>query len=155
MIKNTELIIRKNCNIKSRQWWLKHIKKLSVLLEKSLPKEKNKLLNNSGFTLLITNDAEIKRLNSKFRKINKSTDVLSFQLAKNEQIKNKYLGDIVISVKKAIKQAKEKHFPVETELLMLLIHGYLHLLGHDHYSKSTAKQMFSLQNKMLLELVFY
>ena len=149
------MIIRKNCNIKSRQWWLKYFKKLQVLLIKHLPKEKAKLIKESILTLLITNNFEIKKLNSKYRKINKPTDVLSFYLNKPEQIKNKYLGDIVISYEKAKKQAEEKIFPIKNELLMLLVHGYLHLLGYDHIIKKDAKQMFALQNKILLELVFY
>ena len=155
MIRNIELIIRKNCNIKSRQWWLKYIKKLHKILANHLPRKKFKYLNKAGLTLLITNNSEIKKLNFKFRKINKSTDVLSFHLDKKEQIKNKYLGDIIISYEKAKKQANEKKFSVESELLMLLIHGYLHLLGYDHMIKKDAKKMFALQNKMLVEMIFY
>ena len=154
-ITNFELLIRKKCNIKSRQWWLKYLKKLQGLLIKNLPKQRIKLAKNSTLTLLITNNYEIKELNLRHRKINKPTDVLSFHLSKKEQIKNKYLGDIVISYEKAKKQASEKHFPVEGELLMLLIHGYLHLLGYNHKLKKDAKQMFALQNKIFLELVFY
>ncbi len=155
MTKHVELIIRNNCNIKSRQWWLKYINKLHKILFNHLPKKKYKSIRGFGFTLLITNDLEIKRLNLKFRRINKPTDVLSFQLGKNEQLRNKYLGDIVISSQQAAKQAKEKHFPTESELLMLLTHGYLHLAGYDHMIKREAKQMFALQNKILLELLFY
>ena len=154
-ITNFEVIIRKNCNIKSRQWWLKYLKKLKDLFIKHLPELKSKLVKKSILTLLITNNNEIKKLNYKYRKINKPTDVLSFHLNQKEQIKNKYLGDIVISYQIAKKQAYEKDFPVESELLMLLIHGYLHLLGYDHKLKKDAKQMFALQNKILLELVFY
>ena len=150
-----EVIIRKNCNIKSRQWWFKYLKKLKGLLLNHLAESKFELIKKSTLTLLITNNTEIKNLNYKHRKINKPTDVLSFHLSKKEQIKNKYLGDIVISYEKAKKQADEKHFPIESELLMLLIHGYLHLLGYDHKLKKDAKQMFTLQNKILLETVFY
>ena len=152
---NIEVIIRKNCDIKSRQWWLKYLEKLKDLLIKYLPKSKIRLAKESNCTLLITNNREIQKLNNKHRKINKATDVLSFHLYKNEQRKNKYLGDIVISHEKAKQQANEKHFPVESELLMLLIHGYLHLLEYDHKLKKDAKQMFALQNKILLELLFY
>ena len=150
-----EVIIRKNCNIKSRQWWLEYLKKLKGLLLKHLAESKFELIKKSTLTLLITNNTEIKKLNYKHRKINKPTDVLSFHLNKKEQIKNKYLGDIVISYEKAKKQADEKLFPRESELLMLLIHSYLHLLGYDHKLKKDAKQMFKLQNKILLETLFY
>ncbi len=154
-ITNFELIIRKGSNIKSRQWWLKYLKKLKTLLLKHLPKSKIRLVEKSTLTLLITNNTEMQKLNYSHRKINKPTDVLSFHLDKTEQIKNKYLGDIVISYEKAKKQANEKHFPIESELLLLLVHGYLHLLGYDHKLKKDAKQMFALQNKLLLEIIFY
>ena len=152
-ITNFELIIRKGLTIKSRQWWLRYLKKLKGLLIKHLPKSKTGLIKKTTVTLLITNNFEVQKLNYKYRKINKPTDVLSFCL--KEQIKNKCLGDIVISYEKAKKQADEKHFPVESELLMLLIHGYLHLLGYDHMIKRDAKQMFTLQNKILLKMLFY
>lgn len=151
-----ELIIRKNCNIKSRQWWLKYLNKLQKLLIRhlSMPmsKQKTKLARNSTLTLLITNNSEIQKLNHRYRQTNKPTDVLSFYLTKNEQVKNKYLGDIVISCEKAKKQAKEKHCSIEIELLMLLIHGYLHLLGYDHMIKREARQMLATQNNILKEL---
>ncbi len=153
-IQNFELITRKNCNIRSRQWWVKYLKKLKGLLTKHLPKSKILLAKNSTLTLLITNNTEIQKLNYKHRKVNKPTDVLSFHLNKREQIENNYLGDIVISYEQAKKQASEKYFPIESELLMLLIHAYLHLLGYNHKLKKDAKQMFALQNKLLLELTF-
>lgn len=156
IIKNEfEVIIRKNSRIKSRQWWINCIKKLNLLLLKHLPKEKKTLTKQAIFTLLITNNTEIKKLNSKYRKSNKATDVLSFGLNKKEQAKNKYLGDIVISSQKAKEQAEEKYFSTDNELIMLLVHGYLHLLGYDHENKREAKVMFSLQNKLLLEMLFY
>ena len=154
-ITNFELIIRKGSTIKSRQWWLKYFNKLKGLFIKYLPKSKTELIQESTLTLLITNNSEIQKLNYRHRKINKPTDVLSFHLEKTEQIKNKYLGDIVISYEKAKKQANEKDFPLESELLMLLIHGYLHLLGYDHMIKKDAKKMFALQNKMLVEMIFH
>lgn len=156
IIKNEfEVIIRKNSRIKSRQWWLNCIKKLKLLLLKYLPKEKILLTKQAIFTLLVTNNNEIKKLNSKYRKLDKATDVLSFGLNKKEQVKSKYLGDIVISSQKAKEQAEEKYFPTDNELIMLLVHGYLHLLGYDHENKKEAKVMFSLQNKLLLEMLFY
>ena len=152
-ISNFELIIRENCAIKSRQWWLKRWEKFNELLIKHLPKSKIKLVKKSTLTVLITNNNEIKNLNYKYRKINKPTDVLSFHLNKKEQIKNRYLGDVVISYEKAKKQAYEKHLSTESELLMLLIHGCLHLLDYNHQLKKNKKIMFSLQNKILKDLV--
>ena len=149
-----EILIRPSSRIKSRQWWDNQFKKSKKLLLKYLSNKISvKLVNNSSITLLVTNNKEIQNLNKRFRNINKSTDVLSFHLNKKEQLKKKYLGDIVISTEFAKKQAIKKKVPLETELQMLLIHGYLHLLGYDHKSIKQAKVMFSLQNKILLMLL--
>lgn len=103
-------------------------------------------------SLLLTNDVEIKNLNKQFRKINKPTDVLSFQLNKKEQLEQKYLGDIVISLQTAKKQAIKTKKDFKEELTMLITHGYLHLLGYDHKSPKEAKTMFTVQNEILKEL---
>ena len=153
--KLTEVIIRPNCNIKSRQWWTLQLLKLKNLLIKHLNLNQKKILKESRLTILITKNKEIQYLNQRFRNINKSTDVLSFHLKKKEQINKKYLGDIVISVQYSAKEAKKKKLPIEVELQTLLIHGYLHLLEYDHSTIKESKTMFSLQNKLLKELNFY
>jgi len=108
MNKKYELIIRKNAHIKSRQWWFSNLRKVNHYLKHYLPKKKLNLLNRSALTLLITNDKEILHLNKRFRKINRSTDVLSFHLKEKDQLTKKYLGDIVISTQTAKKQAKKQ-----------------------------------------------
>ena len=147
--KQFDVIVRPNARIKSRQWWINKIKKLSSLLLKYLSLHKKQFFKNSSFTLLVTNNKEIQNLNKTYRKINKPTDVLSFHLNKNNQISKKYLGDIVISASYAQKQAIKNNISFEVELQMLLIHGYLHLLGYDHKSTKDAKIMFPLQNELL------
>ncbi len=141
-----EVIIRQHCYIKSRQWWLNLVTKLKRISKIHL--SRNKLAQIATYTLLITKNKEIKKLNHKYRKKNKPTDVLSFYLKKDEQIKNKYLGDIVISIDKAKEQSIEKNVSLENELTLLLVHGYLHLLGYDHIIKSDAKKMFTLQDRI-------
>lgn len=153
-IKSIEIINRPKSIIKSRQWWHMQIKRLKPLFKKHLDKKHFSLFKDSVFTLLITNNKEIQDLNKKFRRTNKPTDVLSFHLNKHEQTNRKYLGDIVISTEYAKKSALKKKMQVEIELQMLLIHGWLHLLGYDHKLQKEAKIMFSLQNKILLELNF-
>lgn len=153
MNKFIEIIFRKKTMIKSRQWWLKATLKAYRSLTKYLPTAKKQLLKNSQLTLLITNNNEIKLLNFKFRKINKPTDVLSFSPNKKVLLMKKYLGDIAISIEKAKTQAKEEGISLEKELLILLTHGYLHLLGYDHKEKKEEKIMFSLQKKILLGII--
>lgn len=149
-----EILIRKNKSIKSRQWWAKEIKKAISFSKLALPKIFQKQLSTSSFTLLLTNDKEIQNLNKTYRKKNKPTDVLSFYIDKKQQIEQKYLGDIVISTDTAIKQAKIKNVPIESELILLFTHGYLHLLGFDHIKDKDAKIMFKYQNEILKEFYF-
>ena len=150
--KNIELIIRPSARIKSRQWWKKVINHLKDKIKVYSKKKKINLFENYCYTLLITNNSEIKKTNYKFRKINKPTDVLSFHLKLNEQKKQNYLGDIMISLETAKRQAKQKGIKLEKELKTLLIHGYLHLIGYDHKLEKEAKIMFSLQNNLLKEI---
>ena len=88
-------------------------------------------------TLLLSGDREIKKLNKKFRKKNKSTDILSFPFynKKNLKIKLKkdkeiYLGDIIINLNKIKNRHNKKKFKIEFNKLW--IHGLVHLFGHDH-----------------------
>lgn len=138
--KNTfELIIRPNNKTNPRKWWINQYFKIKKLLLKHLPEEKRNLLKYSTLTLLLTNNKEIQKLNKKFRNKNKPADVLSFPLKGKEQKKQKYLGDIIISTQ----QGKGE------KLLLLFIHGYLHLLGYDHMTYKEEKIMFRLQDKIL------
>lgn len=86
-------------------------------------------------TLLFVTDLAIRRLNRAYRQKDKPTDVLSFPTDEKgffRKIPLKPLGDIVISVETAERQAKDKKHSFEKELKFLLIHGFLHLLGYDH-----------------------
>ena len=150
-----DILIRPRTNIKSRQWWNSKIICLMKHLPKHIKGRSLSLLKKSSFTLLITTDKEIQDLNKRFRRTNRPTDVLSFYLNKKEQLCRKYLGDIVISMQYAKKQASKKKILLEDELQTLLIHGYLHLLGYDHKLQNQAQIMFSLQNKLLLAMKFY
>jgi probable rRNA maturation factor len=110
-------------------------------------------------SVLITTNQMIKKLNSKYRKLNKPTDVLSFpsysktelkKLKESKQILN--LGDIVISHQLAKQQALEYGHSLKREVSFLFVHGLLHLLGYDHMNKTDEKQMFKLQDKILNSL---
>jgi probable rRNA maturation factor len=83
-------------------------------------------------TLAFVGDAEIRTLNRTFRKKDKPTDVLSFPLRERAADGKFYLGDIIISVPTAARQAKDIGHSLERELEFLTIHGFLHLLGYEH-----------------------
>lgn len=80
------------------------------------------------FTCLLTSDAELRRLNATFLGKDYATDVLSFPSVEGEES----LGELAISATRARAQAAEFGHPVETEVEILMLHGVLHLLGHDH-----------------------
>ena len=94
------------------------------------------------FSILLTNNKEMKSLNYKFRKKNKPTDVLSFPL------KNKnYIGDIAISFEIINKRSKKTNFFLELDKMW--IHGYFHLIGYDHKKIDDYKKMLKKENAVL------
>lgn len=101
----------------------------------------------------VTNE-EIKQINNKYRNINKETDVLSFPLIdfNIETINTNniiILGDIIISIEKAISQAEQYGHSIEREIGFLTAHSMLHLLGYDHMEKNEEKIMFLKQDEIL------
>jgi probable rRNA maturation factor len=82
------------------------------------------------FCCLLTDDEALRRMNRRFRGLDEPTDVLSFPVA----TPGGELGDIAISVERAREQAAEYGHDLMTEIRVLLLHGVLHLLGHDHAS---------------------
>lgn len=108
-------------------------------------------LGKSGsISLLFTGDQEVRRLNRKFCGIDRSTDVLSFPWTEAGG-KPGYLGDIVISVEKAARYARQAGWSLEEEIQFLILHGLLHLLGHDHEVDSGA--MNRIQSTLARELL--
>lgn len=91
-------------------------------------------LADPEITLVFVGADAIRTLNRKFRKKDKPTDVLSFPLGKKGSDGRFYLGDIIISVPVAWRQAREKGHGLEREMRLLAIHGFLHLLGYDHFA---------------------
>lgn len=85
-------------------------------------------------SLSFVGERAIQTLNRKFMKKNKPTDVLSFPLGEKAPDGKFYLGDIVIAVPVAFRQAKAKGHSLDRELRLLAIHGFLHLLGYDHFA---------------------
>lgn len=111
------------------------IKKLFAALECS----------DAHASILFTDDREMRSLNKQYRGKDKATDVLSFAALDVELPKAlrkhapRMLGDLVISVDTLLRQAKEYGVTPKEELLRLLIHGTLHLLGYDHENVSARE----------------
>jgi len=105
-------------------------KKLKELLEKLGRRYKK---SGAEVTLVLVGPRTIQKLNKKYRHRGKPTDVLSFPLNENSPDGKFYLGDIVICPAVAKKQAKEKGHSLEREIAILAIHGFLHLIGYEHF----------------------
>ena len=99
--------------------------------------------------LLLTDDAEIQALNRQWRNKDKPTDVLSFPA---DEMDRPFLGDIAISLGVSQKDAAEKGIGLDQHLSHLLIHGYLHLIGHDHMNDTEAVEMEALEVAALASL---
>lgn len=83
-------------------------------------------------SVALVGNTEIQRLNAQYRKKDYPTDVLSFPVEDRLLMGEQLLGDVIISVPKARQQAKERQRTLDEEMLTLLIHGVVHLLGYDH-----------------------
>jgi probable rRNA maturation factor len=99
--------------------------------------------------IALVGNAEIRKLNAQFRKKDYPTDVLSFPAGDELPTGGQLLGDVVISVEKAKEQAKESRRTLNEEMVILLIHGIVHLLGYDHErSPKDARIMDRLEKKI-------
>ena len=105
---------------------------------------------DAELTIVIGDDAQLKELNRQFLGLDKPTDVLSFSSGElDPDTHNPYFGDIVISFERARAQAEASGHPVEDELQLLVVHGVLHLLGHDHASPEEKERMWAAQSAAL------
>ena len=115
-------------------------------------------LNLCEIGLRLTNDRQIQELNLQYRSLDKPTDVLAFAATESEIIipvemdEPLYLGDIIISLDTANRQAKSQNHSLVTELAWLCSHGLLHLLGWDHPDDVSLEQML-LRQSQLIELL--
>lgn len=97
-------------------------------------------------SVVLTGDAEIRKLNRRYRRRDKTTDVLSFTGTAG------YAGDVLISLPEARREARRRSVSIPDELRLLAVHGVLHCLGFDHERPADAKKMLPLQAKILDEL---
>ena len=106
-------------------------------------------------SILLTYDDHIAELNREYRSIDSPTDVLAFPMLENDDkslIDSKILGDVVISLDTAEKQARSEKRSLEDEVAFLTVHGILHLLGYDHHSPEDARKMFNKQTAILQKM---
>ena len=132
--------------------WSKKLKKRQDLFDnicKNFPKRLRFLNKKVYLTLLLSNNKRIKNLNKKFRNKNKHTDILSFPFEqKKRNLKEIYLGDIVISFNYMNKPKNLNLKEFKKKTIKIFIHGFLHLLGYDHTKEKDYKKMINMEQKV-------
>lgn len=107
----------------------------------------------ADLTLVLTGDAQIQSLDRDFLGKDEPTDVLSFPSSETDpETGRRYLGDIIISVPCAEAQSITAGHSLEDELSLLVVHGVLHLLGHDHAGPEEKTSMWTAQSEVLTRL---
>ncbi len=99
--------------------------------------------------VLISDNQFLRKLNHKYRGYDRATDVLAFPMDENVAGLEGHIGEIVISLEAAWKQAREARHSVNSELQLLVVHGCLHLLGYDHANEDDKKEMWAAQKSVL------
>ena len=147
-------MIKVNVEINNKSWH-KKIKNPKKYFNQKLKKISTtlKLFKNKNitFTILLTNSLYMKKLNKKFRKHNRSTDVLSFPAFSKKNfmsIKEKkiYIGDLAASYEIINSRSKKKFL---TEFDKVWVHGFLHLIGYDHIKNKDYYKMSKIEKRIL------
>ena len=108
---------------------------------------------DSELSIILTNDARLHELNLNYLGVDAPTDVLSFPASETDpETGAPYIGDILISVPRARAQAEAAGHPLESEVQLLVVHGVLHLLGHDHAEAKEKDRMWKAQAEILAQL---
>ncbi len=108
---------------------------------------------DADITIVLTDDAQLRELNREYLGVDAPTDVLSFPASETDpETGAAYLGDILISIPRAMQQAQAAGHPVEAEVQLLVVHGTLHLLGHDHAEAQEKARMWQAQAEVMSRL---
>ncbi|HSG44259.1 MAG TPA: rRNA maturation RNase YbeY [Anaerolineales bacterium] len=113
---------------------------------------------DSDLTIVLTDDAQMKDLNRDYLGIDAPTDVLSFPASESDgseidpETGSRYMGDILISMPYAARSAEKAGHGLEAEVQLLVVHGVLHLLGHDHAEADEKSRMWKAQAEILESL---
>jgi probable rRNA maturation factor len=105
---------------------------------------------DAELSIALVDDATISDLNRRYRSKAGPTDVLSFSQLEGEHVElaGNLLGDVVISLETAARQARVAHRGLDSEVAKLLVHGILHLIGHDHERVDEARVMQQLERRL-------
>ena len=130
--------------------WSKRLQNKDIFFKKickAFPKKYKFLNKKVTFSLLLSNNKNIRKLNKVFRNKNKATDILSFPLNNKIKIsKNTYLGDIIISYNYLDNPRSQNLELFKEKVIKIFIHGFLHLLGFDHKKNINYSKMLKEEN---------
>jgi probable rRNA maturation factor len=108
---------------------------------------------DDDITIVLTDDDQLHELNLDYLGVDAPTDVLSFPASESDpETGVRYLGDILISVHRAAQQAQAADHSLQAEVQLLVVHGTLHLLGHDHVEAEQKARMWAAQAEILKRL---
>lgn len=108
---------------------------------------------DADVTIVLTDDTQLHELNKEYLGVDSPTDVLSFPSDQTDpETGSRYLGDILISVERAAAQAAAAGHATEAEVQLLVVHGVLHLCGHDHAEPEEKSRMWQAQAEILSKL---
>ena len=109
-----------------------------------------KLLEDAEVSLLFCDDFRIRELHRDWRKLDKSTNVLSFPASNPERLANApVLGDIAIAFETVLRESKDENKSLSDHTFHMVTHGILHLLGYDHETDKDAEEMENLERRIL------
>ena len=159
IIKKKSRMVKVNLVIEHKSWKSRY-PKVNLFLKKSIKKILSSIFPSRvmacEISILLTGTKNMKNLNKKFRKINKDTDVLSFPaeeknfFKKDLKLKRKvYLGDIALSYQYIEAIIKKENINFDDYFKKILVHGVLHLIGHEHDSFKKYKKMNLLEQKII------
>jgi probable rRNA maturation factor len=125
----------------------------SNLLERAALAVLERQSSDGDLSIVLTDDAQLQKLNQEYLGIDAPTDVLSFPASETDpETARRYLGDILVSIPRAEEQARAAGHALETEIQLLVVHGTLHLLGYDHAEAEEKKHMWAMQAEVLERL---
>ena len=147
-----------NVNVFSNEKaWSKKLKRKEFFFKKicrAFPKKYKFLGKKISFSLLLSNNRSIKKLNKEFRNKNKSTDILSFPINKKIKMsKQTYIGDIIISYDFIDKPKSQKIEKFKEKLIKIFIHGFLHLLGFNHIKNVDYQKMLNEEKRIYQSVI--
>ena len=147
-----------NINVFSEEKaWSKRLRNKDLFFQKickAFPKKYKFLNKKVSFTLMLSNNKNIQKLNKLFRKKNKPTDILSFPLTKKFRVsKQTYLGDIIISYNFINKPKSLNTKLFKEKVIKIFIHGFLHLLGFDHKKNKDYIKMLKEEGQIYKSVI--